>query len=392
MIITHKIKMDLCRRRIVPPVTVVQDDKYSRNLELTMTCGDAPWSPPAGTDVAVSYRKADGTGGKYNALPDGTIAGTVVNNVVTVALAPQVCTAPGLVRLVVGLVNGQQELHSFVIEIVVQSNPGIDVAESEDYEKLQVYPCFADAIAGCIDKTKLYVLPDGFLYAYIEGHEAEPLFVNQLPISTDPDGGVYNGVGYKAGVRWSVRNAVEEPFDGCYLSGLIPVKMGDIVRLRNVGLESMSEYDDKSNCIVFIPSGGSATPWSMTPDALDGENYDCDWDSDSRLIKFKSPCGGYLRTNAFYLGPDSIITVNQEIAWSGKTETGWQNTGHAFVPADYEQRIVSLERALLTDMHIYGIVDQDNTIYVTGALARGTYTLKFQYDDGSTLDIGTFTV
>jgi hypothetical protein len=42
---------------------------------------------------------------------------------------------------------------------------------------------------------------------------------------------------------------------------------------------------------------------------------------------------------------DTIITINEEITEGSGTTTGyaWASTGHAFVPADYEDRIVSLE-------------------------------------------------
>jgi hypothetical protein len=40
----------------------------------------------------------------------------------------------------------------------------------------------------------------------------------------------------------------------------------------------------------------------------------------------------------------AIVTVNEEIKWSaGGTGYAWTNTGHAFVPADYESRILDLE-------------------------------------------------
>lgn len=41
---------------------------------------------------------------------------------------------------------------------------------------------------------------------------------------------------------------------------------------------------------------------------------------------------------------------------------------------------------------IYGTVDDDNVIVISGALANGTYTLKYEDSDGNTTDIGTLTV
>lgn len=74
---------------------------------------------------------------------------------------------------------------------------------------------------------------------------------------------------------------------------------------------------------------------------------------------------------------------------------GWNNTGHAFVPADYEDRIVSLEtvvNALKGDMSIFGVVDAQKQITLTGALEAGTYTISYQDAEGKTVDIGSFQI
>lgn len=133
--ITHKLKMDFARRGPTQTVSVVQDDKYSRNLEFTLMENGEAWNRPETLSVVVRYRKPDGTGGSYDTLPDGTAASSVVGNVATVALAPQVCTVPGTVRLVVALVSGTTELHTFMVNIDVQANPGLQVT-SDNYFKV----------------------------------------------------------------------------------------------------------------------------------------------------------------------------------------------------------------------------------------------------------------
>lgn len=134
--ITHKLeKMDFARRGPTQTVSVVQDDKYSRNLEFTLMENGEAWNRPETLSVVVRYRKPDGTGGSYDTLPNGNAACSVVGNVATVALAPQVCTVPGTVRLVVALVSGTTELHTFMVNIDVQANPGLQVS-SEDYYKV----------------------------------------------------------------------------------------------------------------------------------------------------------------------------------------------------------------------------------------------------------------
>lgn len=139
MIITNKINMDLafCAAESrgdlqTLQVYVVQDDKYSRDLEITLLSGGEAWAVPEGAAVAVSYVKPDGTVGKYDTLPDGTAAWFAAGNVLTVALAPQVLTCPGLVSMHVHISTGEAVLSTFEIQLVVQRNPAIN-AESEDY-------------------------------------------------------------------------------------------------------------------------------------------------------------------------------------------------------------------------------------------------------------------
>lgn len=135
MTVTHKLTMDLNHRRFQPPVEVMQDDRYSRNLELTLTSEDTPWQIPDGTTAVIGFAKSDGTGGSYDVLPDGSTAYVIDGNVITVALAPQVCTAPGLVRLTATLTGGDTQINTFSVDIHVHRNPGLE-AVSQDYVKV----------------------------------------------------------------------------------------------------------------------------------------------------------------------------------------------------------------------------------------------------------------
>lgn len=135
MIITTRIKTDFVLRGPAEHVSVMQDDKYSRNLEIAMFAGGAAFSPGGDVSALVRYVKPDGTGGEYDALPDGTAACSLSGNVLTVALAPQVLTAAGRVRLSAALIDGTAELNTFSVYIDVQPNPKLQTT-SEDYYKV----------------------------------------------------------------------------------------------------------------------------------------------------------------------------------------------------------------------------------------------------------------
>ena len=136
MVITHKLHpMELTASGVPQRVDVMQDDKYSRNLQISLYENGTSWEIPRDVVAVIRYKKSDGTGGNYDTLPDGSLAYSIRGNVLTIALAPQVCTYPGPVMLAVGLILGSTEINTFTVNIVVQPNPGIEVV-SENYSKI----------------------------------------------------------------------------------------------------------------------------------------------------------------------------------------------------------------------------------------------------------------
>lgn len=132
MIVKHRIKMDLAGSAVTPCLDVMQDDRYSRDLEIHLYSGCAELSLPADCTAMIRYRKADGRGGAYDTLPDGTAAWSISGNVVRAALAPQVCTAAGMVSLTVSLIQGEAQLSCFEVKLNVRKNP-VGNYESESY-------------------------------------------------------------------------------------------------------------------------------------------------------------------------------------------------------------------------------------------------------------------
>ena len=142
MIVTHKLKMDLTHCGEMPRVDVVQDDLYSRDLAISLYQNGERWMPARGMSVVVRYIKPDGTGGAYDQLPDGTTAWRIAGNVITVALAPQVCTVHGKVRLMVELVREQAVLSTFEVEVNVRRNPMVRTSSRDYYRVSRTLPDF----------------------------------------------------------------------------------------------------------------------------------------------------------------------------------------------------------------------------------------------------------
>lgn len=138
MIITHKITMELTGGGAYAYISAVQDDQYSRSVELELLHSGDPWMIPEDAQAIISYCKPDGTVGQYDCLPDGSTAWSATENFLTVALASQVLTAPGNVTMAVKLIRGKQVLNTFSFAVDVRGNPGTGISQgegemSEDY-------------------------------------------------------------------------------------------------------------------------------------------------------------------------------------------------------------------------------------------------------------------
>lgn len=158
MIVTHKITVDLTRGGEMPRVDVVQGDVNTRAVELTLLEGGMAFAVPSGTAAAVRFRKADGTGGVYNTMPDGSLAYSVKGNVVTVFLVPQLMTCPGGVTAEVALSNNGEVLGVFPMRIWVEHDPSVGTVESENYFSFDSLESINAAMAGyssAVDSLRL---------------------------------------------------------------------------------------------------------------------------------------------------------------------------------------------------------------------------------------------
>lgn len=137
-------------------------------------------------------------------------------------------------------------------------------------------------------------------------------YTNVLPTSIDTDGSVYNGVGYKANVRWSTSSNAESTYEGAYLSGYISAPAGDIVRLKNITM-SNTDTTNKLCCIYFCPELGDMSN-SLQNASTIGQFASPVWDDNGNLIQFTSTAETkYIRLQAAYIGPDSVVTINEPL-------------------------------------------------------------------------------
>lgn len=171
MIVTSKIRMDLQQPGMPQTIHAVQDDRYSRNLEISLYSGSVAWNLPVGTSVLIRYCKPDQTGGRYDRLPDGSTAWNAAGNVLTIALAPQVLTVPGVVTLDVMIYAGEQSISTFQVLLQVARAVGAALADSENYFNMS-----AEIITNALGYTpvdpnriSMGIHTDGLLYLFVDG-------------------------------------------------------------------------------------------------------------------------------------------------------------------------------------------------------------------------------
>ena len=131
MYIKTKITMNVAKRGITPLIYAMQGDQHSRSIEITLLSNGVPWEPPAGATVRVGYTRGDGTGGSYDRLPDGSAAGSIDGNKVTVSIAPQVLSKAGRALLAVTLSLSGWEISTSPVAVQVAARPGYNAGPEE---------------------------------------------------------------------------------------------------------------------------------------------------------------------------------------------------------------------------------------------------------------------
>ena len=228
---------------------------------------------------------------------------------------------------------------------------------SELAKRGQLAPEYANSIEECTDTSKLYVLPDGFIYAYMLTEvESGTAYTNVLPLAIDTDGSIYNGTGYKNGYRLNSGATVKEA-SGQGHTGFIKVTNGDTVRMKNYA-RGTEGYDYIHYFNASFTRVNSVQPTDhFAPDA-----------NGMYTIVINSDCV-YIRISAGEFTKNTIVTINEEITEGGGTVTeyAWANTGYAFVPADYEDRIIDLENKVgtLEDKIANDVATKSDLLYIS---------------------------
>lgn len=230
-------------------------------------------------------------------------------------------------------------------------------------------PKIVSSIDEMTDTTKHYVL-GGYIYqsreVQTEGGTVAN-FTNQLPISKDANGNIYNGKGFKENTYLS--SGAEGTRDGVSTVGFMPFGTGSsqtalgeqVIRFANtkaaaVGNTRFVLYSaDKKHINTILGSklgNGVLTSGINIPYETDENGYITYVDLTQITSYYNSPALAMKVETAFIricgegINEKSIITINEEISYTtteAETRIEWVNTGQAYNPVDYEPRIIALE-------------------------------------------------
>lgn len=177
---------------------------------------------------------------------------------------------------------------------------------------------------------------DGFVVADVGTIKkvTGPSYTNQIPISTDANGVVYNGTGYKVGVR--LRSSGEEAAlsvaaatNPAFITGYIPITTGQTLYLKNcyidtsgvngsaASTETKNYYGEAVSSLNLVlcnsaksimhtlnwVSAATSEHLSMTPDA----------DGIVKQIKILRSGVSFVRLGLAGDAPNAIITIDQPI-------------------------------------------------------------------------------
>lgn len=144
--------------------------------------------------------------------------------------------------------------------------------------------------------------------------------INQVPLSIDTDGSIFNGKGYIEGYRLSSSGSLSAQ-DDTITTGFIPCKAGDVIRMSGVSwrplssgfcylmffkedfsvLGSVNEEDDGAN---YYRGNVANTTAITTADGI--TTFQPVFSADAAKV-------AYFRINGYGAGADMVVTVNEEI-------------------------------------------------------------------------------
>lgn len=217
------------------------------------------------------------------------------------------------------------------------NNKSLNYIATELAKREQLKPEFVNSLEECIDTSKLYVLPDGFIYSFMSGSTKE--------VFTD----VLKDYGYTEHMRInSSGGIVGYTTSESDVTGYIPGKLGDVIRVENIVIPSaytesaywnmLATYTADKTFIksLYLVVGGAYVDNPINK--VDENGYVVQFTITEDFVKDGKEIA-YFVLDAQDITSNSKVYVNSTFVEAN----GFVNTGHAFAATDYEDRIIALE-------------------------------------------------
>ena len=160
---------------------------------------------------------------------------------------------------------------------------------------------------------------------YMGTAEGGAAYTNQIPISTNADGDIYNEKGYKNEYRIN-SSSQETAYSGAFITGFIPIKPGDTVYINGNYIDAGNENAGSLNIALYksdkttFTGGVSMALTEQTDRAFSAFNVNSDGFVTSFTLRKEWEYVGedweetaYIRLTLLGSGEECIITVNEEI-------------------------------------------------------------------------------
>ena len=276
-------------------------------------------------------------------------------------------------------------------------NIGVDAYVTEELAKRgQMSPEYAESkewLNANGETTKMYVLPDGFIYAYTYQESTGSNYTNLAGTIT-----------YDRRLSSSGK-ASSSAAEGAAYTDFIPIRKGQTLRIKNFDVYSDIVAGSAFAYMCFYTGASESQVVSSTPSET-MKYYTNEFNGVQNSVNgdvvtwtaFTLHSGEHsladsithVRISGKYF-PDKeiIVTVDEEITEGGSTgDYGWVNTGHAFVPADYEAEILALQKNKADKTAIPTKLPNPNALTIDGVRYDGSAAVNIETQSGGNILYG----
>ena len=347
MEVIHEFQANLTAPGNPPVLHAVQYDG-ARQITAQLYAGTAVWAVPEGVTAGITYTLPNRQSGYYETLSDGTAACAIVGNTVTAVLAPVLTSIAGEARVSIVFTKDGTQLSTFPFRIRVDARPGeVNPGAQPDAASPFVGKLYyggdmgAPIPLGLGNGMRVAQTEDGSLRLIVAGSGN-----GSIAEETDP-----------TVPEWAKQ--LQKPSYTAEEVGAEPVGRASVV----VNSHNNSQYahgDIRRMIESLTASLGSYALKSAIPDKVS------QLQNDSGYLTQHQDVSGKADKNAMTLGihTDGLI--------------------YLFVDGNP----VGSGIQMVSGGDVLGYVDSQNNIIVQGSLADGQYTVKYEMEDGSTIEIG----